>query len=88
MSDSRRSWLFVTIGIVFLAIIHQDLWWWQNRTLVFGFLPLALAYHALYSIMAATLWALTVKFAWPGHIEAWADATDDDGETGQSGDAT
>mgnify|MGYP002624326590 CR=1 FL=1 len=58
---------------ILLALLHQDFWFWNNRTLVFGFMPIGLAYHALFSLMAAACWALAVKFAWPTHIEEWAD---------------
>ena len=59
--------------VVLLAILHQDVWLWENRTLVFGFLPIGLAYHAGFSIAAACVWALALKFAWPDELEAWAD---------------
>ncbi len=38
----------VTIGLlVLLAVLHQDFWWWDDgHTLVFGFMPVGLAYHA------------------------------------------
>ena len=53
-----------------LYLLHQDLWFWRSaRPLVFGFLPVGLAYHAAYCIAAAALmWALT-RFAWPRHLE-------------------
>jgi len=60
-----------------LAVLHQDFWLWSDRHLVFGFMPIGLAYHALFSLAAATMWALAVKFAWPTELEAWADAADD-----------
>jgi hypothetical protein len=53
---------------------------WANGDLVFGFMPIGLAYHTLFSILAGVVWALAVKFAWPGDIEVWADATDDTGD--------
>ena len=44
----------VVYGLIFLmAVIHQDVWWWDNNSLVFGFMPLGLFYHALFSCMAA-----------------------------------
>ena len=46
--------------IVIMAIIHQDFWWWDNKTLVFGFMPLGLFYHALFSCMAAGGWARAI----------------------------
>ena len=71
----KRSFMFyvVWILVVVLAIVHQDFWNWDNRTLIFGFMPIGLLYHALFSVSCATLWALAIKFAWPDHIEAWAD---------------
>ena len=59
--------------VVILAVLHQDFWNWDNASLVFGFLPVGLAYHALFSVLAAIVWAMAVKFAWPTRIEAWAD---------------
>ena len=51
-------------------MIHQDFWWWDDGSLIFGFLPVGLAFHAFFSIMAVGLWALAIKVAWPHHIEA------------------
>ena len=63
----------VFIVFVVLAILHQDAWTWDKANLVFGFMPVGLAYHALYSIVAALFWAAVVKFAWPYYLEDWAD---------------
>lgn len=60
---------------VAMAVLHQDFWWWDSDRLVFGFLPIGLAYHAMFSIVAACLWALAIKIAWPHHLEAFADET-------------
>ena len=65
-----------------LFVLHQDFWWWDNRTLVFGFLPVSLLYHAVFSIVAGLIWALASKYAWPADIEAWASETDDASRTG------
>lgn len=63
--------------LVLLAIVHQDYWWWDKiDPLVFGFVPIGLAYHAGVSIVAAILWAMAVKYCWP------ADAVDPVGESG------
>jgi len=67
--------------IVLLLILHQDIWFWDNSSLVLGFLPIGLAYHAGYSIAAALLWSLCVKFAWPYDIETWADEPVGDGDS-------
>lgn len=56
--------------IVVLAIAHQDFWWWdQIDPLLFGFIPIGLAYQAGVSIVAAILWALAVKYCWPENLE-------------------
>jgi hypothetical protein len=58
-------WLLVII----LIIIHQDFWYWEDATLVFGFLPIGLAYHAGISIAAGIVWTLACQFAWPEGID-------------------
>ena len=76
MACCKNTTWFLWIGVLVLFVIHQDFWWWDDRTLVFGFLPIGLAYHALYSILAALLWSLAVKYAWPSHVEAFANETE------------
>jgi hypothetical protein len=65
---TRRTLLAAAIILLYAA--HQDLWFWRTaRPLVFGFLPIGLAYHAAYCLLAAALmWALT-RYAWPDHLE-------------------
>lgn len=60
----------LVLAIAALYALHQDLWFWRTaRPLVFGFLPVTLAYHAAYCLAAALLlWALTT-FAWPSHLD-------------------
>ncbi len=72
------SWLLGTAAAA-LYLLHQDYWFWDSaRPLVFGFLPIGLFYHAVYSLAAAVLmWGL-VRYAWPGHLEVEADAAEDD----------
>ena len=64
---ARTGWL---VAIAALYALHQDVWWWREaRPLVFGFLPVGLAYHGAYCIAVALLmWALT-RFAWPTHLD-------------------
>jgi hypothetical protein len=67
--------VLVGAATVALYALHQDVWFWRTaHPLVFGFLPVALAYHAAYCVAAAVLmWALT-KMAWPRELEtdaAW-----------------
>jgi hypothetical protein len=58
-------------SILVLYVLHQDLWLWREaRPLVFGFVPVGLAYHGAYCLaVAALMWALT-RFAWPAHLES------------------
>ena len=55
----------VYLLILLLAILHHDFWWWNDSTLVFGFMPIGLAYHAVYCCAAAVVWSLAAKYAWP-----------------------
>ena len=63
--------VLLTLLVAAVYILHQDFW---NRKkaepLVFGFLPVGLAYHAGYSILGAVTMAILVKFAWPAHLES------------------
>lgn len=58
--------------MVILFVLHQDFWLWDDQGLVFGFLPVGLGYHMIYSLAVAGIWALAVRYAWPHHIEEWA----------------
>jgi hypothetical protein len=60
--------------VIVLAVFHQDFWLWDDASLVFGFLPIGLAYHILFSLMAGLVWAMAVRFAWPTYIEKEAQA--------------
>jgi len=62
--------------VVVVAIVHFDFWAWDDDTLVFGFVPMALAFHAALSVAAAVAWLFVVRFAWPDGIEGWAGASD------------
>ena len=51
-------------------LLHQDFWFWRSaRPLVFGFLPIGLAYHAAYTIAISLLMLVLVKYCWPSHLE-------------------
>jgi hypothetical protein len=61
----------LTLLVVAVYLLHQDFWNWKDaEPLIFGFLPIGLAYHAGYSIFAAIMMAVLVKFAWPKHLES------------------
>jgi len=60
----------LTVFLIIVYILHQDFWNWKKaEPLVFGFMPIGLAYHAGYSVLAAITMAMLVKFAWPSHLE-------------------
>ena len=60
------AWLVVAV----MYVLHQDLWFWRvARPLVFGFLPIGLAYHAAYTIAVSVVLAWLVKRHWPSHLD-------------------
>ena len=67
---TKKKLTYFTILVLFL--VHQDFWLWDDGTLLFGFLPVGLAYHVFYSLLAAFVWYLAVKYAWPAEIESFA----------------
>lgn len=55
---------------ILLAVLHQDFWYWDDPTLVWGgIIPIGLAYHMMFSVLASLIWALAVVFAWPTDVE-------------------
>jgi hypothetical protein len=63
----------IRVAVAFLAllyVLHQDFWFWRTaRPLVFGFLPIGLFYHAVFTIaVSGALWLL-VRYGWPTHLE-------------------
>lgn len=56
----------IIVGLVILLLVlHQDNWFWTNNTLLFGFLPIGLFWHACISVAATCTWFLATKIAWP-----------------------
>ena len=41
----------------------------RRRPLVFGFLPIGLAYHGAYCLAVALLMWLLTRLAWPSHLD-------------------
>ena len=61
----------LTALVVAIYVLHQDFWnWKQAEPLLFGFLPIGLAYQAGYSILAAAMMAVLVSTVWPKHLES------------------
>lgn len=70
-SDMKKTmpYLLAFAVLVFYGL-HQDFWFWrQAGPLILGFIPIGLFYHVLYSIAAAGLMWLLVRYCWPGHLE-------------------
>ena len=57
---------FIWLAVILLVILHQDFWFWDTyEPLVFGFMPIGLAYHVGLSIAASIVWFLATKFCFP-----------------------
>ena len=62
--------LALAVVILGVYVLHQDVWFWQAaRPLVFGFLPVGLAYHAAYCVLVAVLMSVLTVVAWPAHLD-------------------
>ena len=62
--------ILLCLAVVVLYALHQDIWFWRTPyPLVFGFVPIGLFYQGCFSIAAALVMWLLVKFAWPSHLE-------------------
>ena len=69
----KAKTILLTLLVVGVYLLHQDFWNWKvAEPLLFGFLPVGLAYHAGYSILASVMMGILVKFAWPKHLETSA----------------
>lgn len=62
--------ILLTLMVIAVYVLHQDFWNWKAaEPLVFSFLPIGLAYQAGFSILAACMMAVLVRFAWPKQLE-------------------
>ncbi|MEM7782828.1 MAG: DUF3311 domain-containing protein [Planctomycetota bacterium] len=52
-----------------LIVAHQDFWYWEDTTLVWGVLPMGLFYHVCISLAASLVWLIACTFAWPKGID-------------------
>ena len=69
-SSHRASGPLIIVGlVVLLLILHQDNWFWTDDTLLLGFMPIGLFWHACISIAATLTWFLATKIAWP-HVDS------------------
>ena len=55
--------------VILLILLHQDVWFWNNKTVLFGFMPITLFWHACISLGASATWYLATKIAWPQELQ-------------------
>ena len=53
------------VAVALLALAHHDAWFWDDPTAIGGVVPVGLAYHAGFSVLAAALWGFITRVAWP-----------------------
>jgi hypothetical protein len=73
------------VVLLFYAL-HQDVWFWREaRPLVFGVLPVGLAWHAAYTLAVPLLMAFLIRRLWPAHLEDAGHPLPDSPDDGSSG---
>jgi hypothetical protein len=65
----------LTALVLIVIVLHQDFWNWTIKTRILGFVPIGLAYHAAFAVLASVTMALLVRYAWPAHLEDAEGAT-------------
>jgi hypothetical protein len=65
------------VVLVVLYLLHNDLWLWNNASLIAG-IPAGLLYHIVYCFAATLMMLALVRFAWPANLETQV------GESGRS----
>ncbi|QDU88109.1 hypothetical protein Pla175_14800 [Pirellulimonas nuda] len=53
-----------------LIVLHQDVWFWDSTTMVFGIVPIGLLWHMGISLAAGITWWLATQYCWPADLEA------------------
>lgn len=75
---SSTGSIVIGVLVVALIVLHQDNWFWEDSSLIFGIMPVTLFYHIGISIAAACVWFLATKIAWPVDTIEEAKAIADD----------
>lgn len=60
--------LLLYAALVVLYLLHNDLWLWNDASLVLG-LPAGLAYHIGFAVATSIVLTLLVIEAWPEHLD-------------------
>jgi len=63
MRGDRTAWVLGAAAV--LAVLHQDVWLWDDPTALGGVLPVGLAWHAGFSVVSALLFVAVGRWAWP-----------------------
>ena len=71
MKSRISSWTLY-LGLFVLYLLHNDLWFWHDSSLVLG-LPIGLMYHFVFCGVASVMMFLLAKYAWPRHLEVETD---------------
>jgi uncharacterized protein DUF3311 len=62
--------MLLAIFLLAFFALHQDVWLWRDsRPLVFGVVPIGLAYHAAYTLAVSLVMTVLVRRCWPSHLE-------------------
>jgi hypothetical protein len=62
--------MLLALALLAFFALHQDVWFWREaRPLVFGVLPVGLAYHAAYTLSVSVVMAVLVRRCWPAHLD-------------------
>jgi hypothetical protein len=67
MKSKIPSWTLY-LGLFALYLLHNDLWYWHDASLVLG-LPVGLLYHFGFCVVASVMMFLLARYAWPRHLE-------------------
>lgn len=68
MNKSNGKFVIICL-VILLIILHHDVWNWDNKEPVFGFMPMALLWQSGISIGAGVTWFLATRIAWPDFSE-------------------
>ena len=60
----------LTLMVASVFVLHQDTWNWTNKTLLFGMMPIGLAYHAGYALLCVATMFILVRSAWPKGLDS------------------
>ena len=67
--ETSPGWMFYAAIWIAMMAVHQDFWNWRDSTLVLGLVPIGLAYHVGYSVLAMLVMVFLVRRAWPRELE-------------------